>query len=201
MKLSIKTNFPEVQAKLDMLREEIATKATARALNATIAKAKTAMNRKIRDEFNLKASTIREHLKIKRATFKAGILGMSAELMATAPGRKGGRLNMIHFVVNRGKGKEGVIVKIKRQGGRKTVKGAFIGNKGRTVFERVEGKYMASRRGRTKHSQQIQPVQTIHVPQMFNTRRVKDAVVYQMRASFPAIFERELAYAISQWKK
>ena len=198
MKLSIKTNFPDVQRKLDTLRTEIADKATARALNATIAQAKTAMSREIRQEFAVSATLVRERLKIKRATFKAGILGMSAELSAPG-GRKGGRINLIRF--NAKENRLGVSVKIKRKGGRKTVTGAFIGNKGRTVFTRVPGTRMQSRRGYTKHSEKITPVQTIDVPQMFNTGRIKAAVVAAMRVKFPAIFEREVAYAISQWKK
>ena len=44
----------------------------------------------------------------------------------------------------------------------------------------------------------ITAVQTIDVPQMFNQRRINAAVVRTMLARFPAIFEREASFAISQ---
>ena len=194
MQLSIETNFPEVQRKLDLLRADIAVKAAARAINRTIEQAKTQMGRQIRAEFMVDSRFVAQRLRIKRATFFAGVLSVQATLDATAKTRSA---NLARFGA-----KEvglGVSVKIKRVGARKTVRGAFIGNKGRTVFERVPGTRMASRKWGGKHGEQIKPVQTIDVPQMFNTRRINAAVVAAMQSRFPAIFERELAYALSQF--
>ena len=194
MQLSIETNFPEVQRKLDLLRTDIAAKAAARAINRTIEQAKTQMGRQIRAEFMVDSRFVAQRLRIKRATFFAGVLSVQATLDATAKTRSA---NLARFGA-----KEvglGVSVKIKRVGARKTVRGAFIGNKGRTVFERVPGTRMASRKWGGKHGEQIKPVQTIDVPQMFNTRRINAAVVAAMQSRFPAIFERELAYALSQF--
>ncbi|MCL5459996.1 hypothetical protein M3M33_15265, partial [Loigolactobacillus coryniformis] len=78
--------------------------------------------------------------------------------------------------------------KIKRAGGTVSINGAFIGNQGRTVFRRVGNKRLP-----------IEGVSTIDVPQMFNTRRINAAVVAAMRAKFPAIFQRELTFALSKW--
>jgi hypothetical protein len=69
------------------------------------------------------------------------------------------------------------------------IKGAFIGNQGRTVFRRVG-----------KERLPINAVQTIYVPQMFNTGRIKDVVVKLMREKFPVIFEREAKFYLSKWK-
>ena len=71
MQLSITTNFPEVQRKLDLLRSDVASKAAARAVNRTIQQARTAMSREIRQEFMVDARLLRERLRIKRATFYA----------------------------------------------------------------------------------------------------------------------------------
>ena len=194
MQISITTNFPEVQRKLDMLRADIAAKAATRAINRTIEQAKTAMGRQIRSEFMVDTRFVAQRLRIKRATFFQGVLNISATLDASAKTRSA---NVMRFGARQTG--QGVSVKIKRAGARKTVRGAFIGNKGRTVFERVPGTKMASRKWGGKHGEQIRPVQTIDVPQMFNTRRINAAVVAAMQSRFPAIFERELAYALSQF--
>jgi len=47
MKLSIETNFKDVARQLKTLQADIASKATASALNKTVAQAKTAMGREI----------------------------------------------------------------------------------------------------------------------------------------------------------
>lgn len=194
MQITIRTNFPDVRRQLEALRAEVADRATARALNRTIEQARTAMSREIRQEFAVDAKTVREKLRIKRATFKAGVLGLQAAL--EADGRKRSA-NLIRFGARMGA--TGLTVKIKRTGGRKRVANAFIGNKGRTVFERIPGTKMSSRRYGGKHGERIKPVQTIDVAQMFNTRRINAAVVAVMQARFPAIFQRELAFALSRF--
>lgn len=200
MNLTITTNFPEVQRAIDRLRTDVATQVTARSLNKAIEQARTQMSREIRQEFNVSAALVRERLRIKRASFKNGVLGLAAELSAPE-GRKGGRrINLIRFGAK--ENKQGVSVKIKKIGARKTVVGAFIGNKGRTVFQRVPGSIMRSRARShgVLHRERIVAVQTIDVPQMFNTKRINAAVVAAMQAKFPAIFARELEWALSRFK-
>jgi hypothetical protein len=196
MRLSIRTNFPQVQRALDSLQAEVGAKAAARAVNATIAQAKTAMVKEIRTEYVVPASYVRDRLRIKRATFFKGVLNVEAVLDAQDKPRSA---NLIRFTARRTGA--GVSVKIKRAGARKVVRGAFIGNKGRTVFERVPGTRMAGRKWGGKHGEKIRPVQTIDVPQMFNAKRINAAVVALMRAKFPTIFERELAYALAQFNR
>ena len=196
MKLTIETNFPQVQRALDGLRRDVADKATVRALNATIAQARTQMSREIRREYMVNTRFVNERLRIKRATFFGGRLGLEAVLEAQDKPRSA---NLIRF--NAKKSRDGVTVKIKRGGPRKLVRNAFIANKGRTVFTREPGTKMASRRYGGKHGERIAPVQTIDIPQMFNTRRINAAVVAAMEARFPAIFQRELAFALGRFNK
>lgn len=197
MQLTIRTEFPEVAERLASLQRELAARVAARALNRTVDQARTQMSREIRQEFNLSAAKVREKLQVRRASFKAGMLGLTAELLSrTASGRRS--LNLANFDARQTA--SGVTVKVKKRGGRKLVRGAFIGNRGRTVFERVPGTRMASRaRYRGAHAQKIRPVQTIDVPQMFNARRINAAVVAAIRSRFPAIFQRELAFALTQF--
>lgn len=196
MRLSITHNFPEVQRAIDQLHADVAKTATTRALNKAIEQARTQMSREIRKEFVIDARFVRQRLSIKRASFYGGALMLEAALDASEKPRSA---NLIRFKAR--KTGAGVTVKIKTTGGRKVVKGAFIGNKGRTVFERVPGTRMASRKWGGKHGEKIRPVQTIDVPQMFNTRRINAAVVAAMQARFPAIFERELAFALSKFNR
>lgn len=193
MQLSIKTNFPDIQKQLDGLQQDIAQKASVRAVNRTIEQARTDMSREIRQEFVLSVDEVRQQLRIRRAGFKGGRLTIEAALVG---GRPGGRsLNLIRFVerkttIAEGKRRkkagtqEQLFVKIKRAGGKKALgPKAFIGNKGRTVFERVGSKRLP-----------IKPLRTIDVAQMFNTRRINDAVTRKMREKFPVIFAREVAF-------
>lgn len=196
MRITIDTNFPQVQRELASLRREIADQATARALNATIAQARTQMSREIRREYMVDTRFIAQRLRVKRATFFNGRLGLEAVLDAQEKPRSA---NVIRFAAK--KVRDGVAVKIKRQGGRQVIRNAFIGNKGRTVFTRVPGTKMASRRYGGKHGEQIEPVQTIDLPQMFNAKRIKAAVVAAMEARFPAIFERELAFLLGRFNR
>ena len=191
MKLSVQTNFPEVEKQLKQMREDIARKALARALNRTLEQARTQMQREITKEFNVRASFVRERLKINRA-YASGRLEIRAELVG---GGKRRSANIIAFVEKsvslaqaRKRAKDGTLrvlrVKVKR-GAYKPLPGAFIGNNGRTVFKRT---------GKTRLP--IEPVRTIEVAQMFNTKRINQAVVKAIEQRFPAIFKREADFYI-----
>lgn len=182
MLINIRTNFPDVTAALGRLQGDMADQVLARSLNRTMDQAKTAMSKEIRSQFNLSAAYVRDRLRIKRAYAKAGQFALSAELIGGDGKRRSA--NVIGFGAR--KAGDGVSVQISK-GKRKTIKGAFIGNKGRTVF---------IREGKTRLP--IKPVRTIDVAQMFNTRRINAAVVAAMNSRFPAIFQRELRFALSR---
>jgi hypothetical protein len=186
MRLTITTNFPEVQRAIDQLRTDIGDKVTSRALNRTIEQARTQMVREIKSTYAVTAAYVRERLRIKRATFRAGRLGLSAELIGGDGRRRAA--NVIRFTARQGL--KGVTVKIRRDKPRKTIVGSFIANKGRTVFRRTSPKRLP-----------IEPVQTIDIPQMFNARRINRAVTSAINGKFPAIFKREMQYALSRFAK
>jgi len=180
MRISIQTNFPEVQKQLDGLRREVAQQATARALNRTIEQAKTAMSKEIRSEFVLPAATVNQSLMISRARFKGGQLGLEATLSSISqPGKRS--LNLAHFQARQTA--RGVTFKIKRGGPRQLIPGAFLINGGKTVMIR-EGKKRLP----------IKALQTINVSQMFNTKRINATVVQVINDRFPAIFQREAKF-------
>ena len=183
MRLTITTNFPDVQRAIDNLRTDIADKVTARSVNRTIEQARTAMVKEIRSTYAVTSTYVRDRLRIKRASFKAGQFGISAELIGGDGKRRSA--NVIAFGAKRTL--SGVSVKIRRDRPRQNIQGAFIANKGRTVFRRT---------GKTRLP--IEPIRTIDIPQMFNSKRINRAVIAAAQAKFPAIFKREMDYALSK---
>lgn len=187
MQISIKTNFPDVQRRMDSLQADIRSKAATSSVNKTIEQGRTQMVREITSEYAVKSGYVRERLRIKRATFRNGAFSVEASLMGGRPNNKRAA-NVIAFSAR--EAGRGVSVKIKRAGGRRIITGAFIGNKGRTVFQRTGSARLP-----------IKPVQTIDVPQMFNQKRINAAVIALVRDKFPAIFEREANFYVARFNK
>ena len=192
MQITIKTNFPDVGRQLEAMRQDVANKALASALNKTVALAKTAMSREIRTEFNMSASKVGESLHITRARAGGGRVHLEASL--ESPRKRGRSLNLINFMERsvsmaqaRKRGKAGTLnqlfVQIKKAGGKKGLKSAFIGNKGRTVFVRTG-----------KARLPIKALQTIDVAGMFNTKRVNGRVMQMIDARFPDLFVNEAKF-------
>lgn len=198
MQLTIKADFAGVESALKRLQDDIGKRALASAMNKTVDLARTQMTREITSEFNITSGYVRERLRVRRAAAKGLVLE------AALIGGKGGRrrsANIIAFVEKsvslaqaRKRAKAGTLdqlfVKVKRRGGKKPLRGAFIGNKGRTVFERVG-----------KERLPIKPVQTIDVAQMFNTRKINAAVVRMIRQRFPEVFEREARFYVDRFNR
>ena len=180
MKLSLSHNFPQIERQLKQLREDIAKKATVRAINRTAEQGKTEMSRRIRQEFNVTTAKVREKLFLKKA-IAGGRLTIQAVLESRDPRGRRRSINVINFAGRQVA--KGVSVKVKKGGGRKVIRNAFVGNKGRTVFAR-QGKQRLP----------ISPVQAIDIQQMFNTRRIKNAVIAKIKEVFPRVFQREVAF-------
>lgn len=175
MKLQANTNFPDVARQINQLGTKVYRQAIYSAMNKTVAKARTVMSREIRQEFAISAARVNAALRVQRAISDAGAARIEAAI--ESPTKRGRSLNLIHFTARQTKA--GVSVKVKRSGPRKTIPGAFIANKGRTVFVR-EGKTRLP----------IKSVQTINVAQMFNTQRIRNKVTQLMHDDFPEQFAR-----------
>lgn len=193
--LSIKTDFKDVQRSLDRLSLDFQKRVVPAALNKVAAKAKTEMKQQITGEYNLKSAEVNERLRV----IKAGrSLNQWLAVLDPFASRKRGRsLNMIHFLENKTtlaeakRRKAGGTVnqlhfKIKRVGGKKLVEGAFIGNKGRTVFVRTSGDRLP-----------IKALSTIDVPQMFNTKRIQSKVLARIEKELQVEFDRAISAALS----
>lgn len=212
MKVQVDFDYSKVVSWVDTLSGNVVDMAKASALNKIAEQAKTQMTREITKEYAVTASYVRERLRVKRASAAAQRFIMEASLAAVAPGDRRAA-NLIRFVEKtvtmaaarqRRKAGEGgtqtlrgggvvnkaleLRFKIKRSGPKKLIKGAFIGNKGRTVFIREGSKRLP-----------IKALQTIDVPQMFNAKRINAVVVEMIQAKLPALMERELKFYLDKY--
>jgi len=183
--ISIRSNFPEVQKALNRLADDVGNRALTRAMNRTVEQGRTQMARQISTDYRIKVRDARDRLFVWRARAKPGQLVFEAALEATRRGQ-GRSMNLIGFVTSAPRtlksGKKTQIkFQIKRGGGRKQITGAFIGNRGRTVFIRTGAARLP-----------IKALNTIDVPEMFNARRINDAVRKVMLERFEVNFQREM---------
>lgn len=203
IKLSLRTNFPAVAKRLERLPDDIANKAMARALNRTADQGKAEMARAISSEFRIGVTQAKARLRVERARFK-GQLRLWAVLEATRPGGLHGNdargMNLIHFVAGgipkrpkRGKMRQ-LGLQIKRGGGRKVIPGAFVATNKRTGGTAV---FIREGKGRMP----IKTLTTIDVQQMFNTKRINQAIRNTMQQRFVDNFDRELKVVLGGWLK
>lgn len=212
MRINVDFDYSQVVRWSDGFGSKVADMAKASALNKIVDKAKTRMTREIAAEFEVQSSYVRERLQVRRASAAAQRFVMEVTLAAVAPGNRRAA-NLIRFTEKSvtlaqarkrtaaGEGGTQTLrsggqvqkalqlrFKIKRSGPKKVIEGAFIGNKGRTVFIREGSKRLP-----------IKALQTIDIPQMFNTRRINKVVVDMIKAELPALLERELQYYLSRY--
>ena len=185
MRLDVSHTFADIGKRLERIKADISEKVIARTLNKVVDGARGQMSSAIADEFMIKKGDAAKALQVSKATFKASRFYMQATLSAPSGGKRKG-FNLIRFVQGKrivgGWGKPQLKFKIKRAGPAVNVKGAFIGNQGRTVFIR-----------KGKERQPIKALATIDVPQMFNTKRVNARVVKYINERLPIVMQQEIA--------
>jgi hypothetical protein len=192
------SGFDELQRKISMLPSNMRDRAIRPAINKVADKGTTELTRAITDEYAVKAGEVRNAVWVRKA--HGDLLEAVITVFGSAK-RRGRSLNMIHFLAaiqgagkvhaTRGKrvskadraalGKQLGFL-IKKAGGIKKIEGAFLGNKGRTVFVR-EGK------GRLP----IKPLQVIGFSQMFNSRQVSERVLKRINDELPVEVDRAIA--------
>lgn len=195
--------------------QAVQTNAIGPAINRVVEKARAEIARAIPQEYAVKAAEVRSAITLQKA--RSGALEAAIEIFGSTK-KRGRSLNLIHFLAafatggasfaTRGArltqrqlssiaGQIGFLVK--RGAGVKTLPGAFVGNRGRTVFRRVPGSSMASRAayGGTKHAEAIEPLQVIGFSQMFTSRRINGRIMAKIRADLPIEINRAIARALA----
>lgn len=201
MHIKIDVDISQVVGWGRAMTDQAIPQAQASAVNKLAAIGQTAMRREIVQEYHVSSAFVRARLRVRKASAHAKGFVIEAVLIGSGSSGAKRSANLIHFVEKsvslaearrRFKAGEGqsnrnrtfeLRAKIKRGTGQKIVKGAFIGNKGRTVF---------IREGKTRLP--IKPVQTIDVPQMFNAKRINRKVVQLIEARGKEQLEHELRY-------
>ncbi len=219
MKIEIDVRgMTEVMQNLKRIGDDLGKgQATGAALNKVAAKAQAEINRSITQRYAIKADQVRNSIFISPASAKSGNLQAEISIFGS-PSKRGRSMNMIRFLAAyqalgramktrgyRGSKKEikalGVQLgfQVLRGSGLKQIPGAFVGNKGRTVFIRVPGKQMSSRSGKlTKHSEAIVPVQVIGVSQMFSGAVIRGRVMQKIADDLPIEMQRAVEMILAR---
>jgi hypothetical protein len=175
-------------------------RAIAAAINKVSEKGRTEVSRAVREEWNIDTSSVSASIGLRRARAKGLRLDGAIDIYG-GPRRRGRSLNLVRFLEKkvtlaegRRRAKRGDLMKLffrMRKGGPlKNIAGAFLGNKGRTVFRRT-GK------GRLP----IEPVQMIGVSQMFNSRAIRDRVMRRIENEFGIEIHRAVEMVIARRMK
>ena len=193
----------EVQARLSTLSSGMQAKVIGPAINKVAEKARAEIARAIPETYAVKPAEVRSSIRLSKA--RSGSLQATIEIFGSA--RKVGRsLNLIHFLAAAQIAGKAVKVRgarankkqlaalqnqlgflIKRGGGLKTIPGAFVGNKGRTIFIRTG-----------KARLPIEPVQVIGFSQMFASNRIRDRILAKINADLVIEVGRSLARLMAQ---
>jgi hypothetical protein len=192
----------QVKQRLARIPRDLAPKVIQPALNKTAEKGQAEATRAITSEYAVKATDVRNSISLRKA--KDGQLQAIIEVFGS-PSKRGRSMNLIRFLAiaqsrgraSRVRGKK--VTKneiaavgrqlgflIRRAGGIKTIPGAFIGNKGRTVFIR-EGKSRLP----------IKALQVIGFSQMFSSRKIIQRVVNRINESLPVEIDRAMKRLIA----
>jgi len=176
--VNMRKSAQSIARELGRFQQAVKDKATVRALNRALDTAQTVANQGIRNRYNIKAQAARKSMKKHRAW--AGQLRAALEV----GGRK---IPLIEFSARWSRRQVGATVQILRAGGRKTVRGAWIGTHGSTgarqVFRRI---------GRERYP--IVSLRSVSVPQAFANRAVIRAIDLAVVESFEKNFEHQLRY-------
>ena len=207
MKISVDVRgVDDVKRKLAGLQAGIKDQVLAAAVNKTAAKAQTEINRAIRDEYLVKADEVRNSMYLRKAN-KESITAVID--IFGSKSKRGRSANMIHFlaalqasgVAIKTRGAVGVKkkelagigkqlgFKVKRGSGLKQIRGAFIGNNGRTIFMRVG-----------KERLPIKPVQVIGFSQMFSSKKISKRVMDKVDRDLVVEVERAIKMVMERNK-
>lgn len=198
IKIDLK-GIAEVQATLAKLSGKQIASAMAAAVNKTAAKGKAEITRAITERYNIKANDVRNSVFLRQASATQGHQVEATINVFGSTNQKGRSLNMVHFVERkvtlgeaRKRRKNGTLNQLRfsiiKGAGLKTItgdaslkNGAFIGNKGSTVFQRIG-----------KSRLRIKPVQVVGVSQMFMFSKIRERVIKHINSEFKTELNRAI---------
>lgn len=174
--MEIDIKLKGVDEVLAQLNTEAVKKATVRTVNELGSELKTQTVKETRKKYNISAARLKGKLKVRKANYS------NMRWSMTIPRDK--KLNLINFAARQVK--KGVSVKVLQSGGRKTVKGAFIANDGKTVFTR-----------KTKKRLPIKTVTGLSPSQMISNK-LRDKKLEEIEKKAPKRFRQNFNFYISK---
>jgi hypothetical protein len=193
MKIDIRRAVKKLATLTNQLSADKVALGTARAINHTLAKGKTAASKEIRSVYNIKAVSVSKALKIQKAS-KATLTGelrISGSPIPITDFTAGSR----HYQT-----KQGVSVSIFK-GKRKMIKSAFVlKGKVRARGMYKEGGFEFRRKRSVKEGNDfpIPQLMTASVPQAFQSQAVITAVATKLEADLGKRLEHEFTQLISK---
>ena len=184
------SGMEDAQRRLASLSGPQMVSAIAAAINKTTAKGQAELTRAINQRYNIKADDVRNSVTLRKANASQDHVQATIQIFGSAK-KQGRSLNMIHFMERKVTMSQGRkrradstlnqlrfnIIKgagLKKILGDSTLKnGAFVGNQGRTIFQRT---------GRARLP--IVPVQVIGVSQMFMFNPIHTRVINKIESEF-----------------
>lgn len=201
IKIDVRGDFG--RAMLDSVRADLQPKVLQPALNKMADKVKADLARAIPEEYMVKASEVRSAVEVRRAS--SGSLQAVVTIFGSSS-KRGRSMNLIHFLavvqaagraikLRGAKGKKSELDALQRQlgflikkgGSLKRITGAFVGNKGRTIFQRV---------GRERLP--IKPAQVIGFSQMFKSRKIERRILETISREMPVEIDRALKMVLAR---
>ena len=176
LKFSIKHDLKKLSRDWKAQRQAI-PKAAAMAINKSASPAKTAAKRAVARETGFIQRDVLAHTKLTKATVKR----LTAVLSMTGEPR-----NLIHFKPKR----TPAGIEANAWGKKKTYRGTFIANSGRTVFKRAGRKRL--------------PIKAVYGPGIAHTfadPEIQAAVIEVYRQKFPVEFKRALALKVKRKRR
>jgi hypothetical protein len=189
-----------VKANLSRLDGDLRGRAMAAAINKTAQKARAEISRAVRQEYAVDATRVRNAIELHNASAKAdGRLVAWINIFGSSS-KRGRSLNLIHFLETkvslaerRRRSKAGtqqqLRFRIKKGGPLITIPGAFIGNKGRTIFVRENPNDPKSA---------IRPLQVIDIQQMFSSTKIRTRVLAKINADLPIEVQRAVRWMLAR---
>lgn len=199
MNINLQINgLPEVQALLKKYDGPAFKRAANVALVKVAAAAKADISSAIIARYNIAAADVRASVDIGAVSDTEQALQISVNIFGS-PSKRGRSMNVVRFLEKKpsraevrrriaGGTQNQLRFKFVKARGLKTIDGAFLGNLGRTVFQREPGKYMSKRTnksGHSKHAQAIRPVQMIGISGMFNFNPIRQRVLDTISQTYP----------------
>ena len=164
------------------VNRKIINKAANRTIRRMGTRFRTTAVKEVRKTYNIKAKTLKQKIRARTHYDKEG--NQSWRFYVS-----GKPMSLIHFAPRQTK--KGVSVKIKKQSGRKIIKGAFIAkgkNGNLRVFKRVG-----------KERLPLDTKYTISIPQMFN-EEILDKAKKEVEDNYQQEFERNINYYLRSIK-